>query len=350
MKLVENRSPSNVYESFSDLIFCTLILFVFIVLILSLSINAKVTSLIKRNAFSGRGGRPHFALTYLIKSDKDMNIIFKGSDNIYSYNDFFRIQNNIDTKGDLFFITSSLKFASKEAKDSYKNVLEELIDRRIKSGRLSASEEKPSGEDSIFGRLEKKRKARLEKITEMEEMYMVNYIKMLKLRKKQEMSWKDYKKYLLWKYTYACGYDDDIINSQLDYERRNFKKPLTNMIEKDERRAKFEDNMEKKYMEYRKRGKPCLWFTADPEKQRIILGPLFDPLILTPKQFVEDILSSIKGGDGFYIEYRGINDLKGEVNEMPPEWIIKKVLEPSGYTNFLVSGKLSKIKGSDKIY
>lgn len=80
------------------------------------------------------------------------------------------------------------------------------------------------------------------------------------------------------------------------------------------------------------KGAPYLWFTINPIEKKILLGPLARPLTLNPEVFV-NILGAIKGSDGFYLEYRSPDDLQGEQASSPPLWVVKDVLEPSGYTH-----------------
>jgi hypothetical protein len=85
-----------------------------------------------------------------------------------------------------------------------------------------------------------------------------------------------------------------------------------------------------KFEERRSKGNPYLWFTVDNVNEKILLGPKDDALSLSPEVFVS-IIGSIKGSDGFCIEYRNPKTLKYDSTEEVPEWVIKKVIEPLGF-------------------
>jgi len=96
---------------------------------------------------------------------------------------------------------------------------------------------------------------------------------------------------------------------------------------------------DRSYTEYNTRkeyGRPYLWFTVDNEERRIILGPPTCPLSMLPFEFV-DLLGAIKGGDGFYVEYRDPDSLEYNPEVKIPDWVVKCVLEPAGY------GKISDL-------
>lgn len=85
------------------------------------------------------------------------------------------------------------------------------------------------------------------------------------------------------------------------------------------------------YSERKEYGDPYLWFTVDNENKKIILGALDDPLSMSSVQFV-DLIASVRGGDGFYIEYRSPETLKYDSEEKIPDWVVKEIIKPLGFS------------------
>ena len=90
----------------------------------------------------------------------------------------------------------------------------------------------------------------------------------------------------------------------------------------------------RKYTDYSERknlGDPYLWFTVDNKNKKVLMGPLNNPLRMSPEQFV-DLIGSIRGGDGFYIEYRSPETLKYNSDEKIPAWVVDEIIEPLGFS------------------
>jgi hypothetical protein len=65
----------------------------------------------------------------------------------------------------------------------------------------------------------------------------------------------------------------------------------------------------------------------------VILGPINDPLKLSAEEFV-NLIGSVKGGDGFYVEYRNLQTLKYNPLEKTPDWVEKNIIDASGFGVF----------------
>lgn len=97
---------------------------------------------------------------------------------------------------------------------------------------------------------------------------------------------------------------------------------------------KIEEREWIKYEERKEFGNPFLWFTVDNENKSIILGPQENPLVLSSKEFV-DLIGSVKGGDGFYVEYRDPKTLKYNPLNPIPDWVKREVFDVAGFSSFI---------------
>jgi hypothetical protein len=93
------------------------------------------------------------------------------------------------------------------------------------------------------------------------------------------------------------------------------------------------------YSERKHFGHPFLWFYVDEKTQEVLFGPQDEPLRIKPQQFVY-LMDKITGNDGFYIEYRDIDDLKKKNGIHPPEWVMKEIITASGFNDPLLEETL----------
>jgi len=85
------------------------------------------------------------------------------------------------------------------------------------------------------------------------------------------------------------------------------------------------------YSQRRSLDNPYLWFSVD-ENRNVILGPSDNHLKLSVEEFI-DLIGSIEGGDGFYIEYRDLSTLKYNESQKTPDWVEDKIMDPAGFGN-----------------
>jgi hypothetical protein len=85
------------------------------------------------------------------------------------------------------------------------------------------------------------------------------------------------------------------------------------------------------YSQRRSLDNPYLWFSVD-KNRNVILGPSENHLKLSVEEFI-DLIGSIEGGDGFYIEYRDQSTLKYNESQKTPDWVVKNIMDPAGFGN-----------------
>jgi len=119
-------------------------------------------------------------------------------------------------------------------------------------------------------------------------------------------------------------------NQKLENDCRKFKLEYTSSSLGNWDSDRIEPKEVTPYDERREKGQPFIWFTVDEEKRRIVLGPKNDQVLLKPNEFVE-LITSIEGNDGLYLEYRDPETLRYNVNTKIPEWVMIDVIKQLGY-------------------
>lgn len=312
MKLQNSHLQADPHVSFLDVIFC---LCVFLVLVLSISMMAQKehkniqiqndkkvkSSVVKKiieeepikvvqeeikkkniNAtrFRGRGGQPFMSLKVGYNKENGMTINIAGHD--FDWFQFRKLICNLDRRESgkqpalIFKITYD---------KSYMNVADEDI--------------------------------------------VSSFNDCISLKEVQEMKKKDSYNYLVNIYKKAyCNFEKKFRDFKIKYTTEY----LGNWDVEEVGNRSMTDYNDRKEL-----GNPYIWFTVDNKMKKIILGPIDNPLKVDPKDFV-DLIASVQGGDGFYIEYRSPKTLKYDQNEEIPEWVVDNVIEPLGFSEIVSQG------------
>jgi hypothetical protein len=292
MNLKNSASQPDPHVSFLDVIFC---LCVFLCVLLSISMSLKNHQENFSNSieaeeiieveeaesgrdsqtarFRGRGGQPKL---FVVVDYLESGLVFQIAGHSFNWFDFRRIVCNLDRKesGENPALLFSFRFEERYLNASFSNIQKEL-----------------GGVVTVLEIESEKRRDRFH--------YIFNLYK--------------------------------LANGFLEDHYREFKKKNTTEHLGNWDMERIENKRITVYEERRFLGNPYLWFTVDHENKKVLIGPLNDPLSLDPEVFV-DVVSSVKGGDGFYIEYRDPKTLRYNPKEEIPEWVMKEVIDPLGFS------------------
>jgi len=295
MNLQNSLSQPDPHVSFLDVIFC-LVVFLFVLLMISMSAQKSSDQQVKvakakaqeeskqkpiqSTRFRGRGGQPIMKITFSYKKDLGLMANIAGHD--FTWFEFRQMVCNFDRR---------------EGGSQPALIFSALCDKSYSNVSIDDLEKEFSG------------------------LLTRNQIEAAKVKNANYYIMNLYKK----------------AHTDFEKECRNFKKKNTTKY------LGNWDNKEigiRKYTSYGVRkslGSPYLWFTIDRDKEMIVLGSTKNPLLIDPDTFI-DVVSSIRGGDGFYIEYRSPETLKYNSNDKIPDWVVNKVIEPLGFSEIVSQG------------
>jgi hypothetical protein len=224
------------------------------------------------NRYRGRGGQPSIPISVSF----DNRFLFKIGERVYSWKEFRKLICNIDRQESSK--NPSLIF-SMTFDPSFDNLSLEALNEYF-DGRVSKYE--------------------IKKAIESNSRFQI--ISLLKKEDKEfEMSCRKFK--LQFTSSDLGNWDVDMIGSR-DFTEYSQRRSLDN---------------------------PYLWFSVD-KNRNVILGPSENHLKLSVEEFI-DLIGSIEGGDGFYIEYRDQKTLKYNESQKTPDWVVKNIMDPAGFGN-----------------
>lgn len=277
MKFNRFDAQPDPHVSMLDIIFCLCVVFCFALVVFIQAkheVEKNKESTVNHNRFCGGGGQS--TLPVLLKFDKTLGLLVDIDGVELSYVEFRKMLANFDRKEEddqpSLLISADLDQSYIDADiDDIFNVLNKDVDKD------SIQKEKENGGGWYLVNLYKKKHVELEK---------------------------------------SCV---------------QFKKKYTTDVLGNWDSMQIKSKEKTGFSERKKKGSPFVWFTVRGDK--IVMGPVGDPVELTAEEF-SSVIGSIKGGDGFYIEYRDFKTLHYNVEADMPSWVLDKVFDPMGFIQY----------------